>query len=109
MNYIKIILITIMVCFSGLYFSGLSKDNKRPIDLRNLIFQFFPCDAEKPVITLNCPKIRKFTDDLVILELDNVKYRWEEKSNLYKNSRELGCYQFLCVKWDWGYEFFYLK
>lgn len=105
MNYIKIILITLVICINGL--SG--DQYERSIDLSILIFQFYPCEVKQPIITLNNPKIKKFTDDLIVLEINKIKYKWVNKSILYKNSKNLGCYQFLCVKWNWGFEFFYPK
>jgi len=81
-------------------FLFLSFDNikiERPINLNALNFEFFPCDVNDPIIKLQTASLQKFTDYEIIIYYEKVKYVWKNKTILFKENQELGCYSFLCV------------
>lgn len=84
-----------------------ASDTLSRINLNCLEFEFFPCDIKKPVIGLDYASLKKYTDTLIIIKHKDVKYYWRNKSVLFRGKENLGCYKFLCIRWNFGYQFLY--
>lgn len=101
--------IFIFICFLFVFAGNKYDKNEleRPINLKSLHFEFFPCHIKDPIIILDYTSIKKFNDSEIVVVCEKVKYTWKNKSVLYMENKNLGCYNFLCIKWDFGYEFVY--
>lgn len=74
------------------------------INFDDLIFEFYPCELEDDVVILERPSIKEWYEDRLTLEFDGKEYVWRDKSELYRNNKNLGCYLLLCVKWENSYQ-----
>jgi len=66
--------------------------------------EFFPCLISNATITLNTASIKKYSVNEIIIICNNITYTWKDKSILYKDTKNLGCYQLLCVTWNFGFD-----
>lgn len=51
----------------------------RTINLRDLDFEFFPCEVKYPIIKLKSVALKKYSDDVIVIVHDGVKYHWRNK------------------------------
>lgn len=99
----KVILFIVMLCLPIFALD----DSLWSINLEALEFEFLPCDIKSPVIKLNVAALKKYSDSLMVIKHNDVKYTWKNKSVLFRGRTNLGCYKFLLIRWNFGYQFFY--
>ena len=97
--------IFLIVCF--LLLSLKPADIKPEINFDALEFQFFPCSIDDPIIELNYASLEKYSENEMVIVYEKVKYIWKNKSVLFKENKNLGCYSFLCIRWTGDYCFIY--
>lgn len=98
----------LMVCYS-LSFNTDSLVAQRDVNLNSLSIEFYPCDTDSPVVKLDFVSLKHYSDSLMVIKFGSDKYYWKNKSVLFKGKDNLGCYKFVCISWNFGYQFFYSK
>jgi len=80
------------------------------INLKNLYFQFLPCDINDPIIDLRHAELKRYEDDVIVIRHDGVTYYWRNKMVLFKGKNEnMGCYKFVCIRWRDKFSFIYYE
>jgi len=99
----RVLLFIVMLCLSIFAL----EDSLWSINLDALEFEFYPCDIKSPIIKLDIAVLKKYTENLMVIKHNDIKYYWKNRSELFRDKTSLGCYELLLVRWNFGYQLFY--